>query len=125
MEKDESSLNLEEDLQDLALHIDSSPDDNIFPQDLSSNNDINQKIQSLDSQNELNKAIIFQNSIEKLPTTSKKDIEIRKFLEDIEENQNEECKKYEENILLDNEEINYSGGVCGWCKDSKTSCILI
>lgn len=130
MQNDDSSLNLEEDLQEIKGKAQKDTykiQENDLPQDFSLDNSVNQRINSvLDSQNDLNRAIIVQNSLEKMPT-SKKEIENHRFLSEIEEdhelthNQNQNIK---ENIYLD-EQIK-SGNTCGWCSDDKgAACVLI
>lgn len=126
MQNEDSSLNLEEDLQEIKGKAQKNSNrihENDLPQDFSLDNSVNQRINSvLDSQNDLNRAIIVQNSLEKMPT-SKKEIENHRFLSEIEED-HEIAHNIKDNIYL--EEQIKSNNTCGWCGDDKAnSCVLI
>ena len=135
MENDLSSLNLDEDLKELAIFSPlQDPSDannnaflnqNSFPQDLSFENGIEKKAHSLlDSQNELNKAIIYQNSTEKI-AFSRKEIENKRLLSDILEDGGDFEKK-PDNVLQMEGELKH-GNFCGCFEENKdgSGCLLI
>ena len=126
MDNDQDSLNLEEDLKELAISPSRDQQSlayqNSFPQDLSIENSLDKKAHSLlDSQNDLNKAIIYQSSTEKLPL-SKKYIDNQIVLAEILEDKADG----HENVVKMEEEGN-KGESCSCFQDDKqgSSCSLI
>lgn len=125
---DESSLNLEEDLQEIKNNKNFSNNDNdgpndIFPKENSFENSYNQKgYTGLDSQNDLNKAVIMQNTMEKF-TTMKKESNNQILLSEI--NEDHEHHHNENSPGLAQAQIKEEG-LCGWCgNNEKGSCCLI
>jgi len=123
----DDSLNLDEDLKELGKN--NNNDNNFgdilnqvsFPPDnsMDGNNDKGPN-SLLDSQHDVNKAIIYQNSTEKI-TTSKKEFDPKLILVELEES-NADQEKHLEGIKMEVGTIQQKN-CCGLC--GEFSCVLI